>query len=461
MKTRLRVVAGGWAELSAHLFPGDDREHAAFLPAVFEVTPNGVEVLAGAPILISDEELVGGADSQHLEVGPPALLRVVNEAVRRGVGLIEVHNHSPEFPAGFSRWDRAGFRSVVPYMQSSLPGRSYGALVLGGETNADGVLWLKSGEVVLDEIEVLGRTRTSVSTTSSRHRQDAASLDAAQLDYFDRQVRAFGQTGQASLRSLSVGIVGAGGLGSIVIEQLVRSGVRRFVLVDFDKAESSNLTRVALLFPDDVRQGRLKVDVMADRIRELAADAEVFAIADSLYAERSLRALAGTDILIGCTDDSGSRFALNEVSLRFLRPYLDVGSGIHPGARTVFGGRYTFLLPGSGCLTCAQAIDVQQAARELRPRVLREAELRAGYIEGVPERAPAVMSLNGVVASLAVLEMQAWATGLRPARQQVVFDGATGEAKLLPFRPDVSCNECGRFLAAGDVGALVRSYRNA
>lgn len=455
MRTRLRVVAGGWADLSAHLFPGDGREHAAFLPVVFETRPDGVVAVANSPILIPDSDLVGGADEHHLEVGPEVLLRTINHAVRRNVGLIEVHNHSPEFPAEFSLWDREGFRSVVPYMKTSLPGGCYGALVLGGERNADGVFWLADGEeAVLHEIEVLGRNRSLVRTTSSGNLgQERSRSDV--LD-FDRQIRAFGRDGQRLLSDLRVGVVGAGGLGSIVIEQLVRSGVRRFVIVDFDRAEASNLTRVALLFPEDL--GRLKVEVMAERIRELAPDAEVVTVPASLYSESALRALAETDVMIGCTDDSGSRFALNELSLRFLIPYLDVGSGIRPSQ---FGGRYTFLLPGSGCLTCAQAIDVDEATRELRPAVCREAEVRAGYIDGVSERAPAVMSLNGVVASLAVLEVQAWATGMRPAHEQVLFDGRTGEARKLQFRRHAECSECGQFLAAGDLVEMVGRYRDA
>ena len=321
MRTRLRVVAGGWAELSAHLFPGDGREHAAFLPAVFETTRDGFEVFANSPILIPDADLVGGADEHHLEIRPEALLRVVNNAIRNGVGLIEVHNHSPEYPAGFSRWDLQGFQSVVPYMCSSLPGKRYGALVLGGEENVDGLLWLDGSETVLDEVEVLGRVRSVVHTTTAKgRRRHQAALSDTQLQHFDRQVRAFGKDGQLALSRLSVGIVGAGGLGSIIIEQLVRSGVRRFVLVDFDRAENSNLTRVALLFPADVEKNRPKVEVMANRIRELAPDAQVLPIDDSLYSERSLRALAGTDVLIGCTDDSttGQRSALPTV--RVTRP---------------------------------------------------------------------------------------------------------------------------------------------
>src|ERR1019366_462501 len=61
---------------------------------------------------------------------------------------------------------------------------------------------------------------------------------------FDRNVRAFGGPVQTALGQLTVGIVGCGGTGSAVAEQLVRLGVRRFILVDPDKLSASNVTRV-------------------------------------------------------------------------------------------------------------------------------------------------------------------------------------------------------------------------
>lgn len=452
MTTRLRVVAEGWADLTAHLFRGDGREHAAFLPTRFVQRGGDVEALALRPILVPDEDLVGGAEEHHLEVSPRALVRVVNDAVRRDLGLIEVHNHGPEFPAEFSRWDHAGFREVVPYMRSSLPGGVYGALVLGGPENADGLVWHADDArpFPIADIEVLGDKRLllpTTHTTNSGSRDDH--LGDSELELFDRQVRAWGALGQRELGRLRVAIAGLGGLGTIVLEQLAQSGVRNFVLVDFDVVECTNLTRTALFRLPDV--GRLKVEAARDRVLDLSPDSNIVAVPESLYSERALEELARADIIVGCTDDSATRFALNELSLRSLRPYLDMGSQIHTldGVLGDYGGRFTFAMPGAGCLICARAIDPCEASWELRPHAAREADVRAGYIEGAREHAPAVRSLNGSVASLGVFELQAWATGLRRMEPQTLVDGARGQAHRLKFRSKQNCLACAEFLGQG------------
>lgn len=460
MTARIRIAAGGWDELSSHLLREDGKEHVAFLPTVFREVENELELLAGAPILIPDSDLVGGPAKDYLELKLEALLRVVNEAVGKGVGLVEVHNHpGAEAPARFSPADHAGFRRVVPYMLRSLPVGFYGALVLGGPDNVDGVVWSAKEErpIPLETVEAVGRNRVVLRTTSAPP-VEGRSVGEDALEHFDRQVRAFGADGQAKLNALRVGIVGVGGLGSIVVEQLIRSGVGSVVLVDPDRVEESNLSRVALTRPEDV--GRLKVEVMRERILSLDPGARVQAIPSSVCAEEALRALSKVDVLLGCTDNSSSRFALNEIALRFLRPYLDLGSEIHTadGKLSSCGGRFTFTLPGAGCLLCAMAIDPCDAASEFRPQEAREADIRAGYIQGSEEPAPAVMSLNGVVASLGVFELQAWATGIRQVESQSFFDAASGEVRRVATAANKTCLACAEHLGRGGLEELISRY---
>src|SRR5260370_36623341 len=61
---------------------------------------------------------------------------------------------------------------------------------------------------------------------------------------FDRSVRAFGAEGQATLASLSIGIIGLGGIGSVVAEQLAHLGVRKLLWLDPDVLKGPNLNRV-------------------------------------------------------------------------------------------------------------------------------------------------------------------------------------------------------------------------
>ena len=92
-------------------------------------------------------------------------------------------------------------------------------------------------------------------------------------DQFDRHIRAFGGKVQEVLADMTVAVVGCGGTGSAVIEQLVRLGVRRFILLDPKTLTKSNLTRVYGAFPEDI--GKPKVDLSAFHVSRIAPDASV------------------------------------------------------------------------------------------------------------------------------------------------------------------------------------------
>src|SRR5438132_32011 len=85
---------------------------------------------------------------------------------------------------------------------------------------------------------------SSIPSTSSA-RINRHNLTYRSTKRFDRQVRAPGPTGQARLRALRVAIVGLGGTGSQVVQQLAHLGVRSFVLIEDDRVEESNLPRLA------------------------------------------------------------------------------------------------------------------------------------------------------------------------------------------------------------------------
>ena len=90
---------------------------------------------------------------------------------------------------------------------------------------------------------------------------------------FDRNIRAFGGEVQQILSELHVAVVGCGGTGSAVVEQLVRLGVRHIHLFDPDTLTASNVTRVYGSFPDDI--GKPKVDVTATHVNRIAPNAKV------------------------------------------------------------------------------------------------------------------------------------------------------------------------------------------
>jgi len=107
---------------------------------------------------------------------------------------------------------------------------------------------------------------------------------------FDRSVRAFGGAIQQTLGDLRVGLVGCGGTGSAVAEQLVRLGVRDLLLVDPDRLSASNVTRVYGSTPADV--GQLKVEVLAAHLKRIAPDVRCARVQSMITLARSIASSA-------------------------------------------------------------------------------------------------------------------------------------------------------------------------
>src|SRR5260370_5421948 len=183
---------------------------------------------------------------------------------------------------------------------------------------------------------------------------------------FDRNVRAFGSAVQQTLGDLTVGIVGSGGTGSAVAEQLVRLGVRHIVLVDPDKLSQSNLTRVYGSGASDV--GQPKVEVLARHLVRISPEVRCETFQSMITLETAARHLIGCDVVFGCTDDNAGRLVLSRLATYLLTPVIDCGvllSSDGSGELTGIDGRVTVLSPGQACLICRGRIDLARAGAEM------------------------------------------------------------------------------------------------
>ena len=93
------------------------------------------------------------------------------------------------------------------------------------------------------------------------------------LNQFSRTELLIGKEGIKKLQKAKVAIFGIGGVGSFVVEGLVRAGVGNFVLVDDDKICLTNLNRQIIATRKTI--GKYKVDVMKERILEINPNANV------------------------------------------------------------------------------------------------------------------------------------------------------------------------------------------
>lgn len=278
----------------------------------------------------------------------------------------------------------------------------YGALVLtangGGGLGFSGHVASEQARLEIDRLWVTG-SRFALSIGSA--------LGMASVDpMYDRNVRAFGGAIQSTLSQLQVAVVGCGGTGSAVVEQLVRLGVRNFLLFDPDTLSESNLTRVYGSFPADV--GSYKVSVAANHIANIAPDASVCAEPSSITQQEVARKLLDADVIFGCTDDNAGRMVLSRLASFFLTPVIDCGvllSGTQVGNLEGINGRITLLAPGAACLICRNRIDFERAAAEVLPDAERRQRQAEGYAPALQGAEPAVVTYTTQVASTAVGEL--------------------------------------------------------
>lgn len=109
---------------------------------------------------------------------------------------------------------------------------------------------------------------------------------------------------RARLRGCTVAIIGCGGLGSNVAEMLVRSGVGRLTLVDFDTVDERNLNR-QFFFRDQI--GMPKVVALAENLRRIRSDVRLDLLQDRVTPENLLGVVRGACAIVEAVDDAGAK----------------------------------------------------------------------------------------------------------------------------------------------------------
>jgi len=118
---------------------------------------------------------------------------------------------------------------------------------------------------------------------------------------------------RARLAGKSVAVLGCGGLGSNCAGMLVRAGVTRLTLVDFDEVEADNLNR-QLFFTDQI--GTLKVDALASTLLRIDPDVELRLIRECIDAENLDGMVAGSDVIVEAVDGAETKALIVNVCLR-------------------------------------------------------------------------------------------------------------------------------------------------
>jgi hypothetical protein len=355
-----------------------------------------------------------------------------------------IHTH-PNALAAHSDLDDRVDEALAPVAMVRTGRRHYVSLIVGGSAenpSFGGRVVSADGAVDLTSVRVIGERLRVFSAEGLRE------LNEPDRATFDRQIRAFGEAGQSLLRRLRIGIVGVGGTGSAVAEQIARLGVGETMLVDDDVITSSNISRVYGSTSQVV--GVPKVEAVARHLRQIRPSMRVDSVVGRVTTHVVAQRLRFCDVIFGCTDDQWGRSILARLSYWYLIPLIDLAVMVTSDGSKVDEviGRVTYVGPGSPCLLCrgrlqADAIRTESLSSEERSRLAAE-----GYVQGLAEIDPSVVTYTTGVAAIGTSELLQRLIGLGqpPYPQELLWRADTAELR----RNRVSCAP-GHYCASSDL----------
>jgi adenylyltransferase/sulfurtransferase len=225
--------------------------------------------------------------------------------------------------------------------------------------------------------------------------------------------------GQEKLLNAKVLIVGAGGLGSPASMYLAAAGVGTLTIYDDDDVDLSNLQRQIAHHTADI--GMDKVISTRQTLNNLNPDVTVNAVKQRLTGEQLEMEVAKADVVLDCSDNFSTRFAINSACVKYQTPLVS-------GAAIRFEGQVSVFTPGrnnSPCYNCLYTHDGE--------------ELQNCATNGV------IAPITGIVGSIQALETIKLIidTGKILTGRLLLLDGLTMEWNTMKLKRNPACPTCG------------------
>lgn len=404
---------------------------------------------------------------------------------KEGYHLIDVHSHpfdssgQVKFSSIDDRYEFGNGREGVFGFTAMWNPDMYHASIVFGQNSLDARIYRREEgrPVAIDEVRILV-TRSIIPTSAlykakrsgtpkdqdfeislTNLKKNLGGNSGAVTDtVYSRQILAFGQGGQDALAETTVGIVGAGGLGSIVVETLARLGVKEIICIDNDLIESSNLSRVLGSTWEDAEKGSKKVDVLGRHACAINPNLAYTPIADTILNPKALEILKYADYIISGTDTYSSRLVLNQFSNQYLIPYIDLGFGMETDSQrqrlVSAGGKIITIIPGHWCFNCLGEIDQRALQIELMSTESKSRQIARGYISGVEIPNPSVLFLNMTVASLGICEFMNLLAPFKERNSYLFYDMLATKLWKIEAKQKLECVVCSpqaEILGRGDL----------
>lgn len=480
----LRIRAADWAAVNEHFFQPDGDEHggAILCGATFDDGTLRLLVREFVPAEDGVDYLPGLRGYRHLDGA--FVTRQLRRAKDLGLAYVAVHNHGGQGHVSFSAPDLASHERSYPTLRD-VSGHPVGALVLARGAVA-GEMWLNDGSRhVVRATSVVGDALERIDPGGSL----GVDRQAGVAPQFERQALVFGHGGQRRLQALKVGVVGAGGVGMLIIQALSRLGVTNLVVIDPDVVSPSNLSRLPEARLRDA-YGRLgsggfgplarrvglsrptsKVDLAGRIVKCANPRARITKLRADVAEDRVARELRNCDFLFLAADTMLARDVVNQIAYQYLVPTLQVGSKVvvnrHSGRVDDVYGVVRSIGSAPGCLRCNDLVSITKLAEEAVSDEVQRRNQR--YVDEPGIDAPSVITLNAMCVGWAVNDFMHYASGL--GRPHVGFrvlrsrPTAPAHPQLVVQTPDVDedCHVCSlrnySVLSKGDAAELPTRLR--
>jgi adenylyltransferase/sulfurtransferase len=225
--------------------------------------------------------------------------------------------------------------------------------------------------------------------------------------------------GQQKLLDARVLIIGLGGLGSPAAMYLAAAGVGCLILNDFDAVDLSNLQRQIAHDTDNL--GLSKVESAQHTLLRINPEIQIDLIGHALEGEELEKQIAASEVVVDCTDNFATRFAVNRACVKSKTPLVS-------GAVIRFEGQISVFTPGYDDSPCYNCLYPDQGE-------LEETCVRNGVIAPLP----------GIIGSMQALEAikLILGLGLSLRGRLLLLDALSMEWNRMHLKKNPQCPTCG------------------
>ena len=407
-KTKIRIPNSVYIKMLTDL--NRKHTHAAervgFLFTRTKATDDGYVIVALDYTPVKEDSYIEDF-SVGAKIDSHAIRGAMQYIYENACGCFHVHLHNHKGAPSPSSTDKGSLPDLAKSFSNIASKQANGFLILSKDSVYASVLMPETGRFIEhDLISIVGHPMKFVYSSIKSKTQSRVLLRQQFLGAESEQI----------FKNVKIGIVGYGGGGSHIGQQLSHLGVEKYVVFDGDNIDETNLNRNVGASMSDVKKGARKTAIAKASIRKVSPKADVKCISE-IWQKRP-DALHDCDIVFGCVDTYSEREQLEAECRRYLIPYIDIGMDVHkiPNEPHSMSGQIIMSLPGHSCMRCSGYLTEEKLSIEAA---------KYGNTGGRPQ----VVWSNGVLASTAVGVFVDLVTGWTGQSRRLVYleyDGNSG-----------------------------------